>query len=77
MVFNERKYQFDLREITLPVSLNESSYCAAKLLLHDMLQLQNPSSEVQHAISYGVPVGRMDRKVFPNAIIADIIRFCG
>ena len=57
------------------MGLQESSFCAAKSLLHDMLQMQNPSSEVQHAMSYGVPVGLMDKKVFPNSIIADIIRF--
>jgi hypothetical protein len=40
-----------------------------------MQQLQDPSPEVQHAMSYGVPVGRMDRKVFSDTIIADVNRF--
>ena len=72
---NDKKYQFDLQEITLPIMLQESSFGAAKSLIQDMLQLPNPSPEVQHAVSYGVPVGRMDRMVFSDAIIADIIRF--
>ncbi len=72
---DKRKYQFDLHETSLPMGLQESSFCAAKSLLHDMVQMQNPSSEVQHALSYGVPVGFMDRKVFPNSIIANIIQF--
>ena len=55
--------------------LHESSFSAGKSLLHDMQQLQDPSPEVQHAMSYGVPVGRMDRKVFSDTIIADVNRF--
>ena len=70
-----KQYQFDLQEITPPIMLHESSFSAGKSLLHDMQQLQDPSPEVQHAMSYGVPVGRMDRKMFSNTIIADVNRF--
>ena len=71
----ERRYQFALQEITTPIMLRESSFEAAKSLLHDMQLMQDPSADVQHAKSYGVPVGRMQRKMFTDVIIADLRRF--
>ena len=55
--------------------LRESSFEAAKSLLCDMQLMQDPSADVQHAKSYGVPVGRMQRKMFTDVIIADVGRF--
>ena len=40
-----------------------------------MQLMQDPSADVQHAKSYGVPVGRMQRKMFTDVIIADVRRF--
>ena len=55
--------------------LQESPFGSDKSLIKDMLQLQNPSPEVQHAVSYGDLLAVRIRMVFSDGIIADIISF--
>jgi hypothetical protein len=72
---DEPKYKFDLEGTTPPISFHESTFPAAEALLHDILNLHNPSLALQHAISYGIPVGLAKKKVFEDFVIADLYRF--
>lgn len=67
------KHSYDLDHLASPILLHETSLSAAKALLQDMENIPNPA--VQHAISYGVAIGKMEKKLFPAIVIADINRF--
>ena len=72
---NERKYQTAWDTENQPILLHESFLDAAKLLLHDVHLVPDPSAELCHAISYGIVLGRIERVAFPQAIIANIAYF--
>ena len=73
---NAREYQTVFQGVA-PLMLRESSFDAAKALLNDMKQVKDPSAEVCHAMSYGVPIGSMKTKVFPPVVVANVTRFLG
>ena len=58
-----------------PLMLQESSFTAARALIHDIKKVANPSQALQHALSFGVVVGQMKRCAYPEAVIADIRRY--
>ena len=72
---HEPKYKFDLQGATPPISFHESSFPAAETLLHDIQNLHNPSLALQHAISYGIPVGLAKKELFEDHVIADLHRY--
>lgn len=71
---NKNKYNFDLAAET-PICFHESSISAAKALFHDVQLMSNPAPSLQHAISYGVAIGLIKKKLFENTIITDVRRF--
>ena len=71
----DKEYKFNFATAARPIMLHESSFIAAKALSHDAIKLDNHSPSLAHALSYGVVVGSMERRPYPEATIADVRRF--
>jgi hypothetical protein len=67
-------YKFKVDDATPPYFLQESSFDAAKVLLQDLQQHKHLPA-INHAMSYGVAIGSVRRKVFPVSVVTDLQRF--
>ena len=71
----ERKYATDLEGMCEPIQLHESSFSSAKALLKDLKENYEHTPAVKNAMSNGVAVGCMKRKLFQATTITDVRRF--
>ena len=66
-------YRFNVADAVIPYYFNELPFKSCKLLLKSLSD--NPQPYIQHALSFGVAVGRVKRKIFPASIANDLTRF--